>query len=69
MTRVIWLSFHPHIQSRGPWDTGMLEHLFDGDLWDTGHSFTHVETDHIRQLEGAHWVTHPEAHHGIDVLP
>lgn len=29
----------------------------------------HVETDHIRQLEGAHWVTHAEAHHGIDVLP
>lgn len=66
MTRVIWLSFHPHIQSRGPWDTGMLEHLFDNELWDTGHSFTYQETDRIPEGVERAVVVLPARHHASE---
>ena len=38
---VIWLSFHENIDARGPWDTRILEALFDGSLWPHHMEFNH----------------------------
>lgn len=38
---VIWLSLHDGVDSRGPWDTRVLEALFDGSLWPHGLTFEH----------------------------
>ena len=38
---VIWLSLHGGIDARGPWDTKILERLFDGYEWSHGLEFEH----------------------------
>jgi hypothetical protein len=38
---VIWLSLHEGIDARGPWDTAILERLFNGDEWGHGIEFEH----------------------------
>lgn len=38
---VIWLSLHEGIDARGPWDTRILEALFDGSLWPHDLEFEH----------------------------
>lgn len=66
MIDVYWLSRHPHIQSRGPWDTGMLEWLFAGTMFDTGIDFVHHEVDHLEPGCGG-VVILPARHHAADV--
>lgn len=66
MIDVYWLSRHPHIQSRGPWDTGMLEWLFAGTMFDTGYDFVHHEVDHLEPGR-AGIVVLPARHHAADV--
>lgn len=63
-TPIIWLSLHEGIDSRGPWDTGLLEHLFAERLWRVDRDFTHhVITD---DDEAVHDLTGPQA---VVVLP
>ena len=66
MIDVYWLSRHPHIQARGPWDTGMLERLFAGTMFDTGYDFVHHEVDHLEPGR-AGIVVLPARHHADDV--
>lgn len=66
MVRVLWLSFHPHIQALGPWDTGMLDHLFGNKLWDTGHSYAYQETDHVPEGVERAIVVLPARHHASE---
>lgn len=39
---VIWLSLHEGIDARGPWDTRILEAMFDGSLWPHHLKFEHL---------------------------
>lgn len=42
---VIWQSYNSETPSRGYWDQGLLEHLFDKRIWDpaNAHEFVHYE--------------------------
>lgn len=67
MTPVYWLSRHPHIQALGPWDTGMLAHLFAGIGWESNYDFTREDTvDHLESGPGG-VVVLPARHHATDV--
>lgn len=54
---VVWVSYHkPKIISRGYWDQGLLEHLFQGRVWTTPHwmSFEHHDGfDSLHKDDGA----------------
>lgn len=64
---VLWLSRHPHIHARGPWDTGMLEEMFAGRLFHHGLRFDHRQVDRVPDgLPGA-IVVLPARHHASDV--
>ena len=71
---VVWLSLHNEIDSRGPWDTAILESLFANDLWDTGHTFEHhvlrpnLDEDHMSTFESLDRaiVVLPARHHTSD---
>ena len=57
---VVWLSLHPHIQSRGPWDTALLNDLFADELWPMPYDFEHIVADSIPPFG---------ANHAVVVLP
>lgn len=66
---VIWLSLHEGIDARGPWDTAILERLFDGDEWGHGIEFTHcvgIGTRATIHHLGAEWTKYGPA---IVVIP
>lgn len=64
---VVWLSRHPHVDARGPWDTTILEDLFAGRLWSPGIEFRHHTAEAMPPgLPGA-IVCLPARHHAHDV--
>lgn len=65
---VVWLSFHEGIDSRGPWDTGIMEELFANRLWPTGYTFVHHEIDHVPAGIDKAVVVLPARHHAQDAV-
>lgn len=57
---VIWLSLHEGIDARGPWDTRILEAMFDGSLWPHHLTFTHHDGP---TLHGGAIIVVPARHH------
>lgn len=76
---VIWFSVHDDIDARGPWDTRILEAMFDGSLWPHDMEFTHWSagsgglvrrgSEIMRLAVGSHRaiVVVPARHHVDDV--
>lgn len=60
---VVWLSMVDGIDSRGPWDTGLMEALFADQLWPTGYTFEHHVTDTIPAWLDRAVVILPARHH------
>lgn len=63
---VVWLSLHPHIQSRGPWDTALLNDLFADELWPMPYDFEHIVADSIPPFGANHAVVVLPARHHAD---
>lgn len=66
---VLWLSLHPETPKRGYWDMGMLEHIFEGTLYNPalGYEYDNREVDYIpKTLEGA-IVVLPARYHVEDI--
>lgn len=68
-TPVIWLSYHEETPKRGYWDMGMLEHIFEGTLYNPalGYDYANVEADAIPTgIDGA-IVVLPSRYHVNDI--
>lgn len=63
---VFWLSRHPGIDSFGPWDTGIIQALFDGELWP--HPWIFEEHRNVSWIEPGDTavVVLPARHHAGD---
>jgi hypothetical protein len=64
---IYWLTNHDNIDAIGPWDTGLLRHLFEGRLGDVGIDFdtTWQNARHIEPCDVA-VVVLPARHHYSD---
>lgn len=71
MIPLIWLSHHDDMKAIGPWDTGMLQRMFEGDLWPTTAKFDSSWTTESEIPEKFHGqagvVVLPSRHHYNDI--
>lgn len=63
---VVWLSLHPHIQSKGPWDTTLLQDLFADQLWPIHFRFDEIVADEVPAGVDRAVVVLPARHHADD---
>ena len=70
IVNVIWPSYHAATSRHGSWDMGLLEDLFDGQLWSPvrGHLYLHRNTfeETPEDVSGA-VVVLPGQHHAGDI--
>lgn len=63
---VYWLTRHPEIHSSGPWDTGILEAMFEGELWPHPWLFEHHRNVSVIEPAKQGIVILPARHHASD---
>lgn len=64
---VYWLSRRPLVvQSHGPWDTGLLDAMFDGALWPHPWEFNHHHNVASLEVQDRAIVVLPARHHATD---